>query len=100
MSKRKDAAVSFLNLAASGRVREAYDGYVSTNFHHHNPYFADGARIAELWGVGQEVPAESVNATGCSSRTPRARRGRTPRLAPAPSQPIQLEVPALRSFAA
>ena len=121
MLKRKDAAVSFLNLAASGHVREAYDKYVSTNFHHHNPYFADGAhalmagmeenarqnpgktldvlraveegdlvavharvqhrpgdrgaaivhlyrfegdRIAELWDIGQEVPAEQVNANG------------------------------------
>ena len=121
MSSRKDSAVSFLRLAASGRVREAYTQHVSSNFHHHNPYFADGAqalmagmeenarqnpnkklevlraleegdlvavharvqhrpddrgaalvhvfrfegdRIAELWDVGQPVPAESVNTNG------------------------------------
>lgn len=38
MSK-KDIAKSFLQLASSGKVREAYDQYVSPNFRHHNPYF-------------------------------------------------------------
>lgn len=121
MSNRKDAAVSFLHLAASGRVRDAYTNHVSSDFHHHNPFFADGARalmagmeenarqnpdkklevlraledgdlvavharvrhrpddrgaalvhvfrfegdrIAELWDVGQPVPADSVNTNG------------------------------------
>ena len=36
---RKEAAVSFLRLASSGKVREAYDAYVSSNFRHHNPFF-------------------------------------------------------------
>ena len=39
-STRKQAAVSFLKLAASGNVNEAYSNYVSPNFRHHNPYFA------------------------------------------------------------
>jgi predicted SnoaL-like aldol condensation-catalyzing enzyme len=39
MGTRKDAAVSFLHLAASGRVREAYTKHVGTGFRHHNPYF-------------------------------------------------------------
>jgi predicted SnoaL-like aldol condensation-catalyzing enzyme len=121
MSTRKDAAVSFLRLTSSGRVREAYTRHVSSDFHHHNPFFADGAnalmagmeenarqnpdkkfdvlrtledgdlvavharvqhrpddrgaalvhvfrfegdRIAELWDVGQPVPADPVNANG------------------------------------
>jgi predicted SnoaL-like aldol condensation-catalyzing enzyme len=38
MSK-KDIAESFLKLASSGKVREAYDKYVSPNFRHHNAYF-------------------------------------------------------------
>jgi predicted SnoaL-like aldol condensation-catalyzing enzyme len=120
MGARKDAAVSFLRLAASGRVREAYT-QIADGFRHHNPYFAgdaqslmkgmeenarqnpgkqldvlrtieegdlvavhshvrqkpddrgaavvhifrfEGDRIAELWDVGQPVPAESVNANG------------------------------------
>ncbi len=119
MRSRKDSAVSFLNLAASGHVQEAYREHVSAaNFHHHNPFFADGAtalmagmeenarqypdktlevlhaieegdivvvhsrvqprqgdrgaalvhlfrfegdRIAELWDIGQPVPADAVN---------------------------------------
>ena len=42
-SNRKHAAVSFLKLAASGRVDEAYANYISPNFRHHNPYFAGDA---------------------------------------------------------
>jgi predicted SnoaL-like aldol condensation-catalyzing enzyme len=38
MSQR-DIAVSFLMLAATGKVREAYGKYVSPNFRHHNAYF-------------------------------------------------------------
>ena len=43
MSAKKDAAVSFLNLAASGRVREAYANRVTAGFKHHNPFFAGDA---------------------------------------------------------
>lgn len=35
----KEAALSFLNLIIEGKIREAYDKYVSPNFRHHNPYF-------------------------------------------------------------
>src|SRR5512143_2717951 len=38
-SARKEIAVSFLQMASSGRVREAYDKYVHPDFIHHNPYF-------------------------------------------------------------
>jgi predicted SnoaL-like aldol condensation-catalyzing enzyme len=118
---KKDAAVSFLRLTASGRVREAYTNHVGAAFRHHNPFFAgdaqalmtgmeenarqnpnkqldilraledgdfvavhsrvrqnpgdrgaalahifrfEGDRIAELWDIGQPVPAESANANG------------------------------------
>ena len=121
MGTKKEVAVSFLRLAASGSVQEAYTRHVSDGFRHHNPFFAgdagslmtgmeenarqnpgkrldvlraledgdlvavhshvrhkpgdpgaalvhlfrfDGDRIAELWDVGQPVPAESVNANG------------------------------------
>jgi len=121
MATNKDAAVSFLHLAASGRVREAYAKHISNGFRHHNPFFAgdaralmtgmeenarqnpdkhldvlhaledgdlvavhshvrqkpddcgaalvhlfrfEGDRIAEIWDIGQPVPAESVNANG------------------------------------
>jgi len=39
----KDAAISFLKLAAGGYVREAYSKFVCTGFRHHNPYFEGSA---------------------------------------------------------
>ena len=118
---RKAAAVSFLRLASSGKVREAYREHVGKDFRHHNPFFPgdaqslmaameenaarnpdkvleiqraledgdlvavhsrvrqkpgelgaavvhlfrfDGARIVELWDVGQPVPESSLNEHG------------------------------------
>ena len=42
-SKRKQAAISFLKLASSGNLDEAYDNHVGANFRHHNPYFPGDA---------------------------------------------------------
>jgi predicted SnoaL-like aldol condensation-catalyzing enzyme len=45
----KEKAVSFLQLVASGKVREAYQSHVGPGFCHHNPYFrgdADSLMIA------------------------------------------------------
>ena len=39
----KEAAMEFLRLAASGRVREAYQKHVAAGFRHHNPYFRGDA---------------------------------------------------------
>ena len=39
----KEAAASFLRLAASGDVRRAFDTYTAPNFRHHNPYFRGDA---------------------------------------------------------
>jgi predicted SnoaL-like aldol condensation-catalyzing enzyme len=41
-SSPKELAISFLRLAASGNVDEAYE-LVAQNFRHHNPYFASDA---------------------------------------------------------
>ena len=41
-SANKQTAVSFLQLASSGRLDEAY-ALVSPDFRHHNPYFAGDA---------------------------------------------------------
>ena len=42
----KEAAREFLRLAASGKVREAYQKYVGPEFRHHNPYFrGDGESL-------------------------------------------------------
>ncbi|MEW5702518.1 MAG: nuclear transport factor 2 family protein [Candidatus Zixiibacteriota bacterium] len=43
---KKDAAVSFLRLAASGKARGAYEKYVHPDFRHHNVYFrGDGESL-------------------------------------------------------
>lgn len=38
-NKNKDAAVSFLEMASTGKVDEAYSKLVGDGFKHHNPYF-------------------------------------------------------------
>ena len=44
MATKKDTAVSFLRMAASGRALDAFGQYVADGFRHHNPYFEPGAR--------------------------------------------------------
>jgi predicted SnoaL-like aldol condensation-catalyzing enzyme len=39
MSKHTDAAKSFLKMAGTGKVQDAYDQYVAPSFTHHNQYF-------------------------------------------------------------
>ena len=39
----KNAAVSFLKLAANGKVHEAYSKFVGAGFRHHNPFFEGSA---------------------------------------------------------
>ncbi|MEH6946653.1 nuclear transport factor 2 family protein [Bacillus sp. JJ634] len=39
----KEKAVSFLQLVASGRVREAYQRHIGPGFRHHNPFFPGDA---------------------------------------------------------
>ena len=44
----KDAAVSFLMLAASGKVKQAFQHHVGAGFRHHNPHFrGDAVSLAE-----------------------------------------------------
>ena len=38
-TSHREISISFLKLAASGQVREAYSRYVSPNFRHHNAFF-------------------------------------------------------------
>ena len=42
-SSKKDIAITFLKLAASGKLDEAYANYIAPNFRHHNAYFAGDA---------------------------------------------------------
>ena len=43
----KEKAISFLELASSGKVREAYSKYIGAGFRHHNPYFEGSAESLE-----------------------------------------------------
>lgn len=43
MDSNKDIAVSFLKLASSAGVREAYEKFVGAGFRHHNAYFEGSA---------------------------------------------------------
>lgn len=43
VESNKDMAVSFLKLASSGNVREAYSRFVGNEFRHHNPFFEGSA---------------------------------------------------------
>jgi predicted SnoaL-like aldol condensation-catalyzing enzyme len=46
-TSHRDAAAAFLTLVSSGRVKEAFDTYVSPAVRHHNVYFpGDGASLA------------------------------------------------------
>lgn len=40
---QKEKAISFLKLVASGKVREAFQSYISPDFRHHNPFFSGDA---------------------------------------------------------
>ena len=39
METHKGIATSFLQMVASGQIREAYEKFVSPDFRHHNAYF-------------------------------------------------------------
>jgi predicted SnoaL-like aldol condensation-catalyzing enzyme len=43
LSSQKEKAVSFLQMVASGDVREAFERFISNEFLHHNPYFRGDA---------------------------------------------------------
>jgi predicted SnoaL-like aldol condensation-catalyzing enzyme len=53
----KDAATDFVRLAASGKVREAYNRHVGPDFRHHNPYFRGDA---ESLAAGMEENARKM----------------------------------------
>lgn len=40
---RRNAAVEFLRVASSGRIREAYEKFIAPDFKHHNPHFRGDA---------------------------------------------------------
>ena len=50
----KEMAISFLRLASSGNVQEAYNTSIHPDFRHHNPYFP-GDRAALLAGMEENA---------------------------------------------
>ena len=56
---QKQIAVRFLELAAAGKVDEAYSNYTASNFKHHNPYYAGDA--TSLKEGMRESAAETPN---------------------------------------
>jgi predicted SnoaL-like aldol condensation-catalyzing enzyme len=59
MSKHKEAATSFLQMAGMGRVQEAYDQYVAPTFIHHNQHFKGDRQ--SLLNAMQEASKTSPN---------------------------------------
>lgn len=59
MAGNREIAVSFLTMAASGRIKEAYERYVSPDFRHHNQFFR-GDR-ASLMEAMEESAAKTPN---------------------------------------
>lgn len=55
----KETAMEFLRLAASGKVREAYNKYVGTGFRHHNAFFRGDAK--SLMVAMEENAAKNPN---------------------------------------
>ena len=51
---KKEIATSFLNLSSSGKVREAYEKYIHSDFFHHNLYFK-GDRESLLTGMEENA---------------------------------------------
>ena len=51
---KKEIAIKFLQLAASGQVDEAYEKYVSPDFRHHNVFFK-GDRETLLLGMKESA---------------------------------------------
>lgn len=58
-SSRKEKAVTFLKLVASGSVREGFAQYISDDFIHHNPFFQGDAESLML--AMQENAAQNPN---------------------------------------
>ena len=51
---KKENVINFLKLASSGKVKEAYDKYVHSDFIHHNAYY-EGDRETLLKGMEENA---------------------------------------------
>ena len=63
MSKHKEAAESFLTMAGTGKVQEAYARYVAPSFIHHNQYFKGDREslLAAMQDAANTSPNKSID---------------------------------------
>ena len=63
MSKHKEAAQSFLKMAGTGKVQEAYDQYVASSFIHHNQYFKGDRQslLTAMQEASRTTPNKSID---------------------------------------
>ena len=64
---KKETAISFLQLAGTGRVKEAFDRFTTADFFHHNQYF-QGTREAlkkAMEDAHQTSPNKSIEIKYC-----------------------------------
>src|SRR5260370_16829360 len=59
---KRQTAITFLKLAASGKVNEAFQKYLSADFRHHNPYFRGDAKSlkAGMMEAHQKFPKTTL----------------------------------------
>jgi predicted SnoaL-like aldol condensation-catalyzing enzyme len=64
ITSHKEAATTFLRLASTGQVREAFNTYTAPNFRHHNVYFPGdaGALSAAMEENARANPRKSYEA--------------------------------------
>lgn len=62
MSRHKEAAESFLKMAGTGRVEEAYDKHVAPAFIHHNQYFKGDRQslLTAMQEASKTTPNKSI----------------------------------------
>ena len=62
MENHKEAAKSFLQMAGSGKVQEAYDRYVAPSFIHHNQHFRGDRQslLTAMQDASKSTPNKAV----------------------------------------
>ena len=63
MTNHKEAAKSFLQMAGTGKVQEAYDQYVAPSFVHHNQHFKGDRQslLTAMQEASKAMPNKSVD---------------------------------------
>ena len=63
MGSRKDIAIDFLQLAASGRAREGYEKHAAADFRHHNAHFdaSPDALIGAMDANARQFPQKKLD---------------------------------------